>query len=209
MFHGEDAKNTFLPCGLYDKDTAGEMENCNISTIKKEGDTKISQTENLEFVQRRKIITQGKGSVDLFTKVYSDIFNTDRYLINNVDINIKFIRNSDQFCLMATENRNFNIKINNAILYVRKAKISPSILLAHNMALEKATAKYPINRVIVNTYTISNNVQNFTSPNLTNSILPNRVVVGMVENEAFNGSYRKNPYNFQHFNLRNIALTLD
>lgn len=51
--------------------------------------------------------------------------------------------------------------IKSAVLYVRKVKISPQILLAHSMALEKATAKCPIKRVVVKTYSISQNSPDF------------------------------------------------
>ena len=39
--------------------------------------------------------------------------------------------------------------------------------------------------------------------------MPNRVIAGMVDSKAFNGSYTHNPFNFQHFNLKKINLTLD
>jgi len=35
------------------------------------------------------------------------------------------------------------------------------------------------------------------------------LVVGLVSNTAFNGSRRHNPFNFQHFNLSEIAVYLD
>ena len=95
---------------------------------------------------------------------------------------------------------NVKAKINSAILYIRRAKISPQVLLAHSMALEKTTAKYPIKRTVVNSYTINQNMPNFTSPNLSSTVLPIRVIVGMVDSRAFNGSYTHNPFNFQHFN---------
>lgn len=198
---GTEAKTTHMQTSLFYKDTAGFMDSLNFDEDKK---------ENQGLLARTKLIKNGNGSIELLSRLYSDIFNSDRYLINGIDMNIKLIRNVPEFFLMkANDSLEINVKINNAILYVRKAKISPSILLAHSLALEKATAKYPIKRVIVNTYTISQNVQNFTTPNLSSSVLPLRVIVGMVDSKAFNGSYKHNPFNFQHFNLRQLQLTLD
>ena len=91
---------------------------------------------------------------------------------------------------------NVTVKINSPILYIGKAKISPHVLLAHSMALEKATSKYPIKRTIVNLYTINQNRPYLTTPNLTSSVFPNRVIAGMVDSKAFNGSYTHNPFNF-------------
>ena len=39
--------------------------------------------------------------------------------------------------------------------------------------------------------------------------LPTRFVIGCVDNDASNGSYTKNPYNFKHFALSEISIHLD
>jgi len=39
--------------------------------------------------------------------------------------------------------------------------------------------------------------------------LPTSLVIGLVTNQAFNGHAESNPFNFQHFNLNEIALYLD
>ena len=39
--------------------------------------------------------------------------------------------------------------------------------------------------------------------------MPTRLVIGMVDNDAFNGSYAKNPFNFKHYNLTQLKLYLD
>jgi hypothetical protein len=36
--------------------------------------------------------------------------------------------------------------------------------------------------------------------------IPSRIVIAMVENEAFNGSF---PFNFKHFNLSDIKTFVD
>lgn len=39
--------------------------------------------------------------------------------------------------------------------------------------------------------------------------LPTRIVIGLVDNRAFNGDRERNPFNSQHFNLSEIAVYLD
>jgi len=39
--------------------------------------------------------------------------------------------------------------------------------------------------------------------------LPTRLVAGLVSNSVFIGSRRHNPFNFQHYNLSEIAVYLD
>ena len=39
--------------------------------------------------------------------------------------------------------------------------------------------------------------------------LPKKIVVGCVRNTAYNRVYNENPFNFEHFNLSNIAVHID
>ena len=39
--------------------------------------------------------------------------------------------------------------------------------------------------------------------------LPKNIVVGCVRNTAYNGVYNENQFNFEHFNLSNIAVHID
>jgi len=39
--------------------------------------------------------------------------------------------------------------------------------------------------------------------------LPTRIVIGLVDNRAFNGSRDRNPFNFSHYNVSVISLYLD
>jgi hypothetical protein len=49
-------------------------------------------------------------------------------------------------------------------------------------------------------------VQSKSLDNIYGGQLPKRVVIGFVENKSFNGDYKRNPFNFQHFNLTSISL---
>ena len=92
---------------------------------------------------------------------------------------------------------------------IRKVKIAPSIYLAHAKVLESGTAKYPVKRVICKTVTIPTGCLDFMQEKLFSGQLPTRLVIGCVDNKAFNGDYKLNPFNFQHFSASEISLYLD
>ncbi|GFY23402.1 uncharacterized protein F54H12.2 [Trichonephila clavipes] len=79
-------------------------------------------------------------------RLHVDLFNQDRLLLNLVDLKIKLIRSKPEFCLMGNEG--YKIVFDHVSIFVRKVHINPGVLIAHAKALEKATAKYPIDRVI-------------------------------------------------------------
>jgi hypothetical protein len=49
----------------------------------------------------------------------------------------------------------------------------------------------------------------FNYNNLFNGLRPTRVVIGFVDSEAAAGNYTLDPFNFQHFSLRQITLKLN
>ena len=66
---------------------------------------------------------------------------------------MRLVRSKDSFCLMESKTLS-KIRILDASLLVRRAKISPGVLLTHARMLSKTTAKYPLTRVEVKTFTI-------------------------------------------------------
>jgi hypothetical protein len=111
--------------------------------------------------------------------------------------------------LISSDAEQYKIKIVSAVMRIRKVKISPSIYLAHAKVLESGLAKYPIRRVICKTFTVPMGYLDFIQEKLFSGQLPTRLIIGCVDNKAFNGDYRTNPYNFQNFNATEIAIYLD
>ena len=90
--------------------------------------------------------------------------------------------------------------ITDTILYVRKVKMALSIALGHAAALKQATAKYPIHRVDYKVLFIPNGFSSFTPDKLFLGHSPKRLVLILVDTEAYNGTYASNPFNFKHHN---------
>ena len=70
-------------------------------------------------------------------------------------------------------------------------------------------AKYPIRRVVSKSFTIPQGSFDFTHENIFNGQNPTRVIIGCVDNDAYNGTYKKNPFNFKNYDIKNIRLYLD
>ena len=197
--YGPEAKQSQLSMGLYYKDTAGQMDNPN--PLAADGNTGL---------KKRYTFTQGSHSVELLGGLHSDIFFQPKHLLNGVDMHIKLIRSKPDFCLMSsTENPNYKIVIQSCSLFIRKAKVSPSVILGHGKALEKATAKYPVRRVMCKVISVPKGEMMLQQDHRFLGQIPERLVIGCVHNRAFSGSYTHNPFNFQHFGVNSISLNVD
>jgi hypothetical protein len=58
-------------------------------------------------------------------------------------------------------------------------------------------------------YFYNSGITNISIPDATPGIYPKCIFVGMVETAAFNGAYKKNPYNFQTFGVSSIGFMMN
>ena len=108
---------------------------------------------------------------------------------------MRMTRSKDSFVLMGTGDH--TMEIVSAKLWMRKLKIAPSLGLAHEKMLTRKTAKYPLSRVEVKVFHLPAGQKSFTHDALFLGQLPKRVVLGIVDNRAFNGDLTLNPLNPQ------------
>lgn len=188
--YSEVAKQSHLTACMWYKDTAGQM----------------NSTANTGH-EKRKTLTKNGRHVEMYGNLHCDIFNQDKFMLNGVELCVKLIKAKNEFHLLGTHKA--HVEIVEANLYVRKVKINPSILVAHARALNITSAKYPITRVEIKTFTIGTDVRSKSIDNLFLGQMPKRCIIGMIDSAAFNGSLTSNPYNFEHFNYNYLALYLD
>ena len=176
LSYGAEAKKTQLTSQLWYKDTAGHMD----ATLENGG--------NEGLAERRKYIAESRVVV-MMGRLHVDLFLQDRFL-NGVSVKIRLVRSKDTFSLMADDvNPDFNVQIVDAILFARKAVLSPTVQMAHIKALENGTAKYPLRPVECKVYTIQQGAMSHTYENLFLGTLPKRLILWCVDNNAYNGDY--------------------
>lgn len=202
--YSEEAKKSHLTSTLWYEDTAGQMDAA-LTTVTT---ANPSFSKNKGATKRNEFVKGGK-TLDLLGHLHCDVFNQEKFLLNGVEIRVRLIRSKDTFCLIDYETQPVKVHVLEAALRVRKAKINPGILIAHSKALTRGTAKYPLTRVEVKSFTLHTGVTGETLDNIILGQLPKRVIIGLVLNKAFNGNRRTNPFNFQHFNLTYLALNVD
>ena len=194
LSYGEDTKKSQLTSALFYKDQAGTMDSVDV------GDDPAPRNDGL--IKRRR---ESREFDMMGRRLHADIFFQDRYMLNEVGMKIKLVRSKNAFCVMG----HGKAVITHASLFVPKVKLMPSVFLAHAKTLERGTAKYPIRRVMCKSFAVPQNYRDVSHEKLFSGQLPSRVVIGLVTNQAFNGHAGSNPFNFQHFNLNEIALYLD
>jgi len=186
LSYGEDAKKSQLTLELFYKDDTGRIKETIIEEAR-------SRVPNSGLQKRREFVARSQ-KFDMIGRIHGDIFFQERYMLNEVKMRIKLVRSKDTFCLTGAVSTKINVT--HASLFVREVKLSPTVFLAHAKALENSTAKYPRKRVVCKAFAIPQSYLDANCEKVFSGQLPMGIVVGLVDNRAFNGDRTRNPFNF-------------
>ena len=215
------AKQSQFSSALYYKDTAGQMDKtgalASLKTLNFKSPTSdnasdklyVPESGNQGFAKRHQFIKNGNRFV-LSGPIFSDIFMTDRLLLNMLDLKVVLNRSSDTFSLMEIGNDppiEPKVQLTDVVLKVRKVKVDQSVSDGVERMLKQTPALYPIRRVECKSLIIPEQLPNIRQDNIFSGIIPKSFMFGLVDVDAYNGTYGKNPYNFAHFGVTNVSLT--
>ena len=87
-----------------------------------------------------------------------------------------------------------------AILYVNKIELTP-VFNAINTVLSDKNAQYIIMKTTPKVFRVPRRQQSQHTDNAFLGEIPKRIVICMMDNESYNGNYKKNPFIFKHYKL--------
>lgn len=144
-------------------------------------------------------------------RLHIDACKVNKFLLNKVNVRLRLLKNSDDFLIISEEsvNNKYHVVIEEAIIYVRHLNVNPDLQNAQNKLLLTQPALYDLTQTVIKSYTIAAGASDLVRSNLFLGKIPNRIIICLVNNTAFNGSSQENPFNFQHNNLSYLQLSVD
>ena len=202
--YGPAAKKSKLTAALlFYKDTAWKMDTADPMLAANNANTNQGLRTRYQF-------SRESGTIEMARSIFCDVFRSERLLLSYVDLKVILNRNMNVFCLMASEDDvDYRVKLTKAYLKKRKVKVSPSISIAHELALKKGPAIYPIRRVECQTFIISAGNPSLKKGNVFNRLVPKTFAMVMVDSAAFNGDYMKNSFNFKTFTTSFLGIAIN
>lgn len=199
LMHDTNVKGSRLQNQGFYKDIGGAMDATN-----------IAGGGNTGLLERYGLVGASKDAF-FYGPLKTDVCMMDRWIVNGVDVHLRLWPSKNEFVLIrdATTTGDFKVKITNLSYHVCKVTLNEDMLLAQNSAIVKQPAMYPYIRSRVQTYACPTGSYIFREDNLFQFEKPQRVIVGFVDSNAYQGSVAKNPFNFQHKKMTQIALYLN
>lgn len=202
LFRSKDAQESWMVNqGWYGRDTAGKFD---------EFRTADAQNTNKGVLARHKVIGLG-AEFEMLMHPEVDIFNSDKYIPPGVQVKIRFTPENNAFILKrgAGEDKPV-LEILEAKFYCHTVKATAGQDMAIIEAL-RDIGPIRINGVHTTVKNMSIASGNTTAEldNIFYGPIPNRVIMFMVRDDALSGNYARNPFNFQHFNINELALVVN
>ena len=196
------AKEQSLKYHGFEQDTPGSFEDVNKLT---------ASNANSGFKKRSELFCT-PNYFHFSVKLRIDLANIDQFLQPGVQLRFEIERNSDAFALLSDvgDDVTFEFEIKDSTIEFDKMIPTPEYLnhFEKNILQEPLIYSYDKSQIHYFPYTANVNDLSIYSMFHTDK-LPSYLVFGLVDNDAFDGSVSKNPYNFQHFNLKEFYLLVN
>jgi hypothetical protein len=119
----------------------------------------------------------------MYGRIHGDLFNVPQLLLPGVQLQIKFTKAKSDFYVLSTKSDAKAVfKFLDATLYVNRVKPTPSIQLAHAMALEKVNVRYDMTRVALKTFTFAAGSKSISIDNAVLGTQPKRLLFAVLKN---------------------------
>ena len=198
FYANKQYKDTALTSVAYFGDEGGSFQSCF---------TSIDDIKKVQNVLSRWKLTSTSDWADLTGPILIPFFDSENFLLNNMNLDIEFVRNTPEFILYdETTGVNYKIEIRNPNLTVRRYKPSAPFLKSIVRNLEGTKSKYSYRNIDMKATNFPKALSRISIPNITTGQIPSRIIFAFVDSKAFKGDLKKNPFYFQHFNLTEVNL---
>ena len=208
--YGKDAKDTWCEAMMFSTET-GDMDNPRVFVdSSKPAEAALGASDNASLKWRNERTAGGKVC-EIEGRLNADIFNCKRYMISTVGVGVRLWQNNDRFRLMAAdaESKGYTVRFVDCSLKVEMVTVAKDTVISHVALLEKHDAIYPFESSEYKVYTVAKSDLTFCVDNLFNGRVPKAVMCVLVSSDAANGDYGLNPYNFGHYNVNYVNLSVD
>lgn len=163
---------------------------------------------NKGYAARKKLAKSGRFT--LMARLHFDLAHQPKLIAGETEINLTLKQSAPSFYLMSGGAVEYKVKIHKAKLYVRRVVIADPVVETHEKAvIEQGPFDYPVNRVEVTTYAIPKGNRDHTYTHSNTGQLPKFMMICLMDHDAFNGNYKKNPFEMKHCDLNSLQVIVN
>ena len=154
---------------------------------------------NRHGVRRANRIAQGH-TVSLISDLDVPLFNQEKLLPHNLDIQVNLTKNHDGFILMEAEAGTHKVEFVKVVLRCTFQRPNDMVLSIIEERLARENAIYHADKQVLSFHAITQGAQEITIENLFTGTLPYCFLIGVQDRAAFGRARHKNPFSLHPIN---------
>lgn len=162
-----------------------------------------------EFMRRYKKMKGGKHMHTL-GRIHTEICDQPKFLPPGSTLDFEFERNSSKFLLLSKRDDNYGIEMVSCSILAHIVEMDEEVTEdIQKTSMDGLSMLYPVRRVHMMYYSKGQNVADLSNYNLLlgeTDMMPRRIFVSMVRQNAMQGDLGMDPFNCQHFNMSEFCL---
>lgn len=193
----------FLMDQAIDKSSSESLVIYEIPEVAADGDTPkierqtVGNTSAAKRIERFAIDGPAGRVGTLIAPLACSLFQQNKLLPDNLEIQIGLTKKQDEFCLQAPQSTNARLKIVDVYLKVHYKILIDEALEAIELRLKKEPTKYEAEYKVVTLHQFPYSVKTYKFHNLFNTgRLPKMFVFGVNNRSAYGGTAHRNPWTF-------------
>ena len=170
--------------------------------------------------QRQALVTPSSDNrhkkLTLIGRLFTDITHQKKSLLGGTKIDIRLEPNDVSFYTVfephtshPAANYKAKAEFKSAVLHVNFQEATEFLRSAHNQALSRGTAKYPITHTDIRHFTVAKEQNDIVIPNAIQGNLPRRSFIFFVNNSAMNGSRTQDPFKLLDCKITDLHFEVD
>ena len=160
---------------------------------------------------RRKLQAASDKSWYYYTRLCdSFLTDIDTWILPGIDVRLRLTRSVAPFVLIHDDlavSGNYGLKIASARLNVRMIELRSDSFVSIERGLSKKAAQYDFRETLPKSFLIASGTSVYCRDDIFNRAPISRLVVAMVPESSFTGSYTTNPFHFSKHDLGSVRIT--
>ena len=145
---------------------------------------------------REKALTRKckEATIHMFGPINLDIGDVSTYLLDKIDLRIRFDLAPASILIKSTDAASFKYKVESCKLWVERLLPIPSAMIALNKVMSESmhTVDYMFNRQLLKTVIMPKNQTSLMIDNIFQGVIPHKLVIFVMDQKALNGEHKKN-----------------
>ena len=171
-----------------------------------------SKTEGSFGILNRYNWTKDGAFVEMQGVLRSEVCQLKKLLPNNITIGLKLYQNSPDVALLSPADyaKAFTIEISQAVFKVCKVTLDADVFTAHETIMREGRNVYlPLMKSELQTHVVSKGSSTWCSNDLFQNRIPQAIIIGLIDSDAYHGNFKKSCFNFEGNGLQNITVFKD